>query len=778
MTHTIRAHQFAVHMLVALLLGGCASGGGGGGGGTPISPPPPPPPPVGPPAFPPLAPPHAPGDFPDINGAEFNANWGPRGINAHIAWQNGATGAGALVGVIDDGIHPQHPELSGRISPNSVDIVPGRNALVTDQSHGSELSSLIAGNYNNSQTVGVAFDATILAVRADNGQDSFSSVDLANAIDYARQQGVDVINLSLGSGSPSPQVTRDAIQSATQAGIIVVVSAGNDGTSGATQPNYPGFLATDPNVSNGLIIIAGGLNPDGSVNPVSNPPGSAANWYMTAPGWQIIVPDYGPPGPVPGFQTCGLGANGDLCRIQGTSYASPHIAGAVALVRDGFPAMTPAQIVDLLFTTADDTGAPGTDSVNGRGRLNVGRAFQPVGPLATPLVVGQRSIQFDAPVGVIGAAFGDGISGKTAVWSVAGFDRYQRTFAVDLSDNWIAAPAGPAPISSAPRIWRSAQSGAGAIMQMALAEDLAPDSYRLAVDRADLQRHPTRIETQLPLGFSVSFAANGARTDYREGDPVSHLDFVQSDLSLRLTRRFNDVFALSFLSETGEVVDEPALTTTDLLRAPAERNAQAARAAFDFGRHGFDLTYGTLNEDRGLLGLSWSDRLGSTPAGRTEFAGLSWRYRPAERWRLAANAEFGVADLARSGWLDVEAPLRTTSFSFEIAHDATPAWLEDLVEGGAGTLSLRISQPLRVESGMLSFMAPVANEYGRRSLTYEQRVFEPIPSGREIRVGLGYTFFAGDNLSAFGEATYVHDAGHIADADEEALLRLGFRFAR
>jgi subtilisin family serine protease len=275
MADRIKASRMAVQALVALLLGACASGGGGGGS-TPVVPPPPPPPAPSPPTFPPLAPPHAPGDFPNLGGAEFNANWGVAGVNAQVAWQNGATGAGVVVGVIDDGIHPNHVELVGRISPDSIDIVSGRNALVTDNSHGSEISSLIAGNYNDNQTVGVAFDATILAIRADNGSSSFNSVDLANAIDYAREHGVAVINLSLGSDTPTSQVVRDAIRRATQAGVIIVVSAGNDGNDGATHPNYPGFLATDLSISNGLIMIAGGLNPDGSVNTASNPPGSAA----------------------------------------------------------------------------------------------------------------------------------------------------------------------------------------------------------------------------------------------------------------------------------------------------------------------------------------------------------------------------------------------------------------------------------------------------------------------------------------------------------------------
>src|SRR5262245_3853536 len=83
------------------LLTGCASGGGGGGGGS-ITPPPPQPPPP----FPPLAPP---GPIPPSASAEFQANWGPDFINARTAWEQGFTGEGIVVGVIDDGVDPFHP---------------------------------------------------------------------------------------------------------------------------------------------------------------------------------------------------------------------------------------------------------------------------------------------------------------------------------------------------------------------------------------------------------------------------------------------------------------------------------------------------------------------------------------------------------------------------------------------------------------------------------------------------------------------------------------------
>ncbi|WP_135211595.1 S8 family peptidase [Vitreimonas flagellata] len=764
----LQISRLLLNAVVLALLSACAGGGGGGGGGGGIISPPPPPP-VGPPVFPPLAPPHAPGDIPNLSSAEFLNNWGPAGTNAQIAWQNGATGAGVIVGVIDDGIDPSHPELVGRISPLSTDIVAGRNALVTTQSHGSEISSLIAGNYNGGQTVGVAYDATILAVRADTSG-GFAYNDLTNALDYAVANNVDVINFSLGGDFVPPQSFIDAIERATDAGVIIVVSAGNSGLQGASAPNYPGLLALNSSVSNGLIMVAGGLNPDGSVNPVSNPPGSTANWYITAPGWQIIVPDHGPAGPVPGFQTCGLGPNGDLCRIQGTSYASPHVTGAVALVMDAFPGLTPQQVVDLLFNTADDTGPAGTDSLNGRGRLNIGRAFQPVGPLASPLVAGMSSVNETTQLGVIGPAFGDGLNGNAALWSVAGFDAYGRTFPLQLADNWLRASAGPAHVALAPRLWRSAHDESGLRVQMSFADDVAPDSYRVPVDRADLQQAPTRIDADLGAGLSVSFAANGGRTHYEQGDAVGHLASINADMSLSLTSRLSEHARVSFITETSH--GEAGLNF-----AQDARTANAIRASFDAASHRFDVTLGAITEEGALLGMSWADALGETPTGETQFTGLSWSLSATPDVRFNASAEYGVADAAQIGWLRVVEPLSTTAFSLQAERNFTPEWLVALREDGAGFFRFSISQPMRVEDGELSFMAPTATKYGRRSLAYEERSFAPIPSGRELRLGLGYNYFAGETLSAFGETMYVLEPGHIGNAEPEALLRLGIRVA-
>jgi len=772
----LNLRRFAIQAFVLALLGACGGGGGGGGSGVgvPIVPPAPPPPAT----FPPLAPPHAAGDFPSSSSAEYNASWGPAGTNVQIAWQHGATGAGVTVSVIDDGIDPNHPEFTGRVSPDSIDIFGGRNKLTSDETHGSAVAAIIAGNYNNSQTVGLAFDATILSIRADDnsGTGSFLESTLANAVDYATAHNARVINLSLGSSSATSAALSDAISRATAAGVILVFSAGNEGRTGATQADYPGFLATNPGVSHGLIMIAGGLNLDGTVNPSSNPPGAAANWYMTAPGWQIVVPDFGQPGGDPKFENCFTAPVGAVCQIQGTSFAAPQIAGALALVLQAFPGLTPQQVVDLLFTTADDTGAAGTDSLNGRGRLNIGRAFQPVGNLSAPLSSNAAPISPTTPIGVIGPAFGDGLTRDVGVWTVAAFDSYGRNFPVNLAANWIHASPGMQLEAQAPQLWRTASNSDGVRMQMGFTEDLMPESYRAAIARQDLMQTPTRIDAELGNGLSLAFAANGMRTMYDAApENVGHLDFVNASSSLQLTQRLSNFARVSFLSETGQTYG--GLDADAIGRTPTQRTANAARASFDLGALDIDVTYGVLDEQDALLGMSWTNQIGRTPSGRTQFAGLGGHFNAAQGWRVNWDAEYGLADLPSTGWLRVADAIRTSAYALEFEHGFTPGWLQAFRPDGVGLVTFSLSQPLRVEDGTFSFMAPTATNYGRKSLTYQLREFSPTPSGRELRLGAGYRYYVGDTFSAFAEATYVLEPGHVADADPATIVQFGFRLA-
>ena len=168
---------------------------------------------------------------------EINRSTGRRQINAQAAYTAGAGGQNVTVAVIDTGVDVNHSDLAGRIAPASTDIVTNNAANVGDEDgHGTHIAGIIAANANGQGTVGVAPRASILAIRADDRDPScgrplncgFRDSDNAAAINYAIDQGAQIINLSQGKDSALSQAYTNALNRAANNGVLVVAAAGNE----------------------------------------------------------------------------------------------------------------------------------------------------------------------------------------------------------------------------------------------------------------------------------------------------------------------------------------------------------------------------------------------------------------------------------------------------------------------------------------------------------------------------------------------------------------------
>jgi subtilisin family serine protease len=758
--------------VAALVCAGCASGGGGAPV-SPLSPPLPPSPPSAGYLNPTLTIPPTPTGM-DAN--EYAANYGVGATGVAAAWNRGITGAGIKIGVIDDGIEDAsqmsaeaYQEIVGRVDPASKDINPFRNQLSSTMSHGTELTSLIAGNKNGTLTVGMAYGATVLAVRADSGTAGFDETDLANALNYAVSQGVKVVNFSLGSPYRSNDALRDALAAATAAGVIVVASAGNDGPF-ASEVNYPGFFSTDPSISHGLIINAGGINEDGTFNTQSNPAGSAANTYLTAPGWSIKVPDFGPPGAVfvngVRYQYCGpeMGLTPGICQIQGTSYASPLVTGAIALLLQAFPGLTPQQIVQLVLTSTDDTAAPGVDGLTGHGRLNLVKAFQPVGTVAAPVSGLGGEILAGTPIGVSGAAFGDAFA-QAQRWKSVGFDRFGRTFDFNLGASWMRAGRPSLARTGAPLLWRSDERN-GLSTSFALAETPPPAAARVI---GETPNTVFRSTLTLAPGRTLSFASGVPALDDTPGVMgQGHLDFAGYDQSVAFAQAIGHDATLSLLAQGGDMSLGPRLGFTS-------RRVSALRLRLG-GAFSGTATLGALSEDGAVLGASWEQRFGAPPRSQTRFVALSGARRLAADWDLTLQGEIGATRIATSGWLKIPGEIVTTSGVASLRWSTMPKALADTFLSLDGAMTLSLSQPLRVEAGHFSARLPSANEYGRQSLLFVDRVISALPTGRELDASVDYSLWTQNQFSARVNAAYRHTPGHEAGAMPEGLVSMALRY--
>lgn len=254
--------------------------------------------------------------------------------NALPAFEDGASGRGVRVALVDSGLILDNPEFAGRIQNGDV-------GAHRDDLHGMLVGQIAFGARNGTATMGVAFEADILAYNTLNCiSDCFhSQTDLGTAISNAEFNGAVVVNLSVvGDFARDPLFFH--IRRATERGVIVVIAAGN---TGGAQPN--GFATQIvQEVPSPLIILVGAHDTAQQIVASSSRAGDQAIRYVTAYG----------------------GA---------TSFSTPVVTGTVALLRAAFPSLTPAQVVQAIYDSANDTGAPGIDPINGHGALNIGAAY-------------------------------------------------------------------------------------------------------------------------------------------------------------------------------------------------------------------------------------------------------------------------------------------------------------------------------------------------------------------------------------------------------------------
>jgi Subtilase family/Bacterial pre-peptidase C-terminal domain len=290
--------------------------------------------------------------FPEVPNLGGN-NWARDMINAPEVWERGITGNGIVVAVVDSGVDYAHPDLDDNIWQNS-DEIPNnsidddRNGYVDDirgwdfvandndpmdrdiEGHGTHIAGAIAAERNDFGITGVAYNAKIMPVRvlASWGYGDFENI--AEGIRYAADNGANVINFSVGGGFPNRQAD-DAIKYATDKGVVVVMSAGNEGF---TEPDYPAINADR------FGIAVGGIDINRRMNEFSNRAGSRPLDYVVAPGVDI-------------FSTTPFNTYESY---TGTSMAAPHVAGVAALVLYANPTLTPAQVEYILTTTANSNG--------------------------------------------------------------------------------------------------------------------------------------------------------------------------------------------------------------------------------------------------------------------------------------------------------------------------------------------------------------------------------------------------------------------------------------
>ncbi|MEK1828916.1 S8 family peptidase [Priestia megaterium] len=270
-------------------------------------------------------------------------DWGVNIVQAPQIWSE-TQGEGIKVAILDTGIDPNHPDLVPNIK-NAINFTTTNTSDFIDrQGHGSHCAGIIAACDNDFGVVGVAPKAElyIAKVLGDNGSGSIQAI--VDGVNWAIEQGVDIISMSLGCSEDPGYAFHDAFRRAHEAGIVIVAASGNENTHVGWPAVYEETIAVGAmdqafnraafsNFGNELDIIAPGVD---------------------------IISTY---------------KNGSYARLSGTSMATPIVSGVVALVeayhRNHGVKLTPDQIMQLIHDHSVDLGDKGQDESFGNGLINV-----------------------------------------------------------------------------------------------------------------------------------------------------------------------------------------------------------------------------------------------------------------------------------------------------------------------------------------------------------------------------------------------------------------------
>ncbi len=663
------------------------------------------------------------------------------GARAAYAYDKGIIGKGVTIAVIDTGIAVNGPEFTGRISPDSKAFenriarcptcAPETVTFALDdiQGHGTETASVALAAKNGTGMHGIAYDATLLALKI-SGPDlegvtatspiretsAANAMNIAPAIRYGVDKGAFVLSLSL-NGSGSGQIAAEqkaAMDQVARADRLLIESVSNDiGDDSAAAGTIARNLVGDTLENRDWFLF--GIRVDAALRPPAGNgrPGDLADRTLAVVATNVQV----------------VGKDGSLVTTTGNSFAAPAIAGAAALLKQYWPQLGGKAIARILLDTATDLGDRGVDQIYGAGLLDIEQAMKAQAPAsalaaADTVLARYSSLTLSGPFGSGGA-----LASTTAAMTV--FDRYGRDYRMTGSAAQIRRGSGllagamlgpvdapwltPTPTdtrlgftSATTGPWQATRSN----RPVTIASSPAPgQSVTLAANiaigqNAGISGSALRGVTATPVGQSFAWSGCGWSASVASG---TARDGRAALRTVSLTTPVGIGVELSDLAEQGQVL--------------------GLRGATGFALSGGRTTLATLTASRGIAGLLLSAR---ATAAKTRVEGGS--------------------DLLR-----FTGPLVGSAFAVDAARR---------LAGGTATLGL--SSPLRLERARATVQAPVAYDLMSGALTTRTASIDLTPTARELDIELGWSTAFGPNQSLRLGIAHGVNAGHVAGVHDTA----------
>ena len=316
-------------------------------------------------------------------------------ISVPAAWDTTTGDPSVVIAVVDTGIISSHPDIVGQlvdgydfisdaesagdgdgIDPDPTDIGEGSNALRSGDFHGLHVAGTIGAAGNNNQGIaGIAYSARVMPLRALGADGSGSTYDILQAVRYAAGLSNDanvlpsnlaaVINLSIG-GAGFSQTAQNLYTTVANTGVLIVAASGNDGSDSVDYPGgYDGIFA---------------VGATDALNGIADYSNRGAALDLVAPGGRLEADANGDGQPDGVISTYVSDERPEYVFLQGTSMATPHVAGVFALMKSVYADLDANSVDDLLQlgVLTDDLGDTGRDDTYGWGLINARKAVTAV----------------------------------------------------------------------------------------------------------------------------------------------------------------------------------------------------------------------------------------------------------------------------------------------------------------------------------------------------------------------------------------------------------------
>lgn len=558
-------------------------------------------------------------------------------INAHKAYELGITGQGVTVAVIDTGINYFHPELFPQIADGGFNFYQNTFDYMDYNGHGSLVSGIVAASRDGYGMHGVAYNSKILPLKvtSDNGE-FYSHEEINRALYRAIQENVSIINYS-GTYALDDGFTLDDDGITASNGFFytaiddraIVAAAGNTSND---NPLFPALLpyVKPENHNNGIyqfksdietdvsalnwsasennIIAVVAADENGAISDFSNRCGVAAAWCITAPGEDITTTfwyDY-------------------YVSFEGTSLAAPTVSGALALLKELFPHLSNAQLIDLLLSTANKNGIYADQTIYGQGFIDIGAAVNPQGLLR---LVGSNGFSTDVTLQqssiTTGGAFGNSLQNNLNSYSTLISDHYDRSYVVSLNGLARQGSSHRLALDEKMRLLNIA----GQAQHYQVNDQLSYMSF------APIETFETKDRLENAM---LGYQSGNHMLHYRKGN-ATWFDASPDRSSIYLK---NKLFRPAYMDMTtsGHAIDwQYAVndnTSFSVFYRDGEsfydENLKAKSSGVNFRFHGYhgtklDLTYGFVREDDSVMGTTGTGAFAFANNAHTDYIGGSLR---------------------------------------------------------------------------------------------------------------------------------------------------------